>query len=353
MSLEKHFEIVAPPSLDAMDPDYSGYVFVSDIDRTYLDTEIDSIGGLLRAAFEGPERKSNIPGFSTILRAIRRGPLESPQENPLFFVSASPPQMSAKILSKMSLDGVAHDGVVFKNQLRHVRSGNFKKLREQLSYKLSALLIMWRKLPKNCKIIFFGDDSESDALVFSLFAEIVAGVLKGRVLKDLLQYLGVQRKDAVAIAWGAKFIKEARFPVHAAFINLETGSQPSYYEKLGPFLFPTDNSLQVALSLVEFDLIRARAVVSVARDSVIHHDMSPAELASSLEEGAIRGLYSSDTLESFWPLLEKNGFLPPRKLIKSLEKHEGSVKQIKAWQFEAKPMHINQLKTKYSAEGRY
>jgi hypothetical protein len=353
MSLEKHFELVLPTALDRLDAAFDGYIFVSDIDRTYLDTQIDSLGGLLRAAFETPERKANIPGFSTILRAVRRGPHEAPQKNPLFFLSASPPQISAKIFTKMKLDGVEHDGVIFKNQLRHIQSGNFNKLREQLSYKLAALMLLWARSPKNAKIIFFGDDSESDAVVISLFAEVVAGGIRGLELSELLTSLGVGKAEALHVGWASRNLGEPRFPVHAAFINLETGSQPNYYERLGPFLFATESSLQVALTLAEFGLIRARAVVSVARDIILHHDVSPQELAATIEVGAIRGLYSTDTIEAFWPLLQSNGFLPIRPFVKSLEALQGSVKEVKSWRFSYKKQSFNELKKKYSDEGRY
>ncbi|HVJ65364.1 MAG TPA: phosphatase domain-containing protein [Bdellovibrionota bacterium] len=353
MSLEKHFELVLPAALKKLDPNFDGYIFVSDIDRTYLDTQIDSLGGLLRAAFETPERKTNIPGFSIVLRAVRRGPFEVAQANPLYFLSASPPQISAKIFAKMKLDGVEHDGVIFKNQLKHIQSGNFNKLREQLSYKLAGLLQLWSRSPKNAKLIFFGDDSESDAVVFSLFAEIVAGGVRGRELYQLLRYLGVGRPEAIQVAWASRNLGEASFPVHAAFINLETGSQPHYYDRLGPFLFATESSLQTALTLAEFGLIRARAVVSVARDLVLQHDVSPQEMADAIESGASRGLYSTDTIEAFWPLLQSNGFLPARPFVKSLEALQGSIKEVKSWRFWYKKHSLTELKKKYSDEGRY
>lgn len=353
MSLEKHFELVLPTALKNLDPSFDGHIYISDIDRTYLDTQIDSLSGLFRAAFEAPERKTNVPGFSIILRAVRRGPFEVPQINPLCFLSASPPQMASKILAKMQLDAVEHDGIIFKNQLKHVRSGNFNKLREQLSYKLAALMLVWEIVPKTSKLIFFGDDSESDALVFSLFSEILAGGARGRTLYRLLSYLGVGRPEAMRLAWSSRRFGEAKFPVSAAFINLQTDSQPQYYDSLAPFLFATKNSLQVALTLAEFGLIRARAVVSVARDLVMYHDVSPKDLAESIESGAARGLYSTDTIESFWPLLQSNDFLPKRPFVKSLEAHQGSIREVKSWRFQYKKLTLNELKKKYSDEGRY
>src|SRR5688572_26893902 len=140
--------ILVPDSVYRIPKNYSGLVVVSDVDRTYLDTQIHSLGGLLRAAFERPERKHNVPGFSLLLRALRRGAEDAPAKNPLFFVSSSPPQIGPTLRAKMDLDGIEHDGLILKDQLRHVRAGHFKKLREQLGYKLGAFLSLWYFLPK-------------------------------------------------------------------------------------------------------------------------------------------------------------------------------------------------------------
>jgi hypothetical protein len=88
--------IEIPDSVYRIPKNYSGLIIVSDIDRTYLNTEIHSIGGLLKTAFERPERKSNVPGFSLLLRALRRGATDDPQKSPLFFLSASLADLTRK-----------------------------------------------------------------------------------------------------------------------------------------------------------------------------------------------------------------------------------------------------------------
>ncbi|MBS1983162.1 MAG: DUF2183 domain-containing protein [Bdellovibrionales bacterium] len=349
--LTKRSNIEVPIRASLIPRDYDGYVFISDIDKTYLATQIDSLGGLLRTAFEAPESKGNVPGFSIVLRAVRRGAAETPMENPLFFVSASPPQMRAKLAAKMEMDGIEHDGMICKNQLSHVRRGAFKKLREQIGYKLEALLSLWLELPVNCKIVLFGDDSESDAVVYSLFAEILAGNIKGRELHVLLSQLGVFREDALGIAWGARRVQLAS-PVRAAFINLETGSQASYYSRFGSFIYPTDNSLQTAIALYEQGLIRDRAVKSIGRELVLQYDFGPRDLADSLEAGARRGLYMIETLDKLWHMLHEAAVLPAPVARPA---QEGAVTQLnpKRWEWQGTKTSLSELKKRYSDEGRY
>lgn len=341
-----------PPALASLDRGYDGYVFISDIDKTYLATQIDSLAGLLKTAFETAERKENVPGFSIVLRALRRGGGEEATRNPLFFVSASPPQMAAKIEEKMEIDGIDHDGIVFKNQLEHVRRGKFGKLREQIGYKLGAFLSIWLNLPPKAKIVFFGDDSESDAVVVSLFSEIAMKNIAGKELMRLLAYLGVFREESLRIAWLARQVKEASSPVSAAFINLDTGSNANYYSRLSPFIYPTENSLQTMLALYEQGLVRQLAVRSVCRQMVLRYDFDSQEIVNSLVLGAKRGLYSRSTLEHIWAALHVEGLLAalPARWVESLDETQ---LQIKRWNFCPQKLGFRELRARYSEEGKY
>ncbi|MEO5667493.1 MAG: phosphatase domain-containing protein, partial [Bdellovibrionota bacterium] len=306
----KKSHITLPESLKDLPKDYAGYVVISDIDKTYLATQIDSIGGLLKTALETAEAKDNIPGFSIVLRALRRGAAAEAQQNPIYFVSASPPQMQATLMAKMELDGIEHNGIVFKDQMQHVRRRDFKKLKEQIGYKLEALLLLWLSLPHSCKLILFGDDSESDPAIYSLFCDILGGVVRGPELRNLLVSLGVFSEEGDKILELADRLRDTTFPVEFAFINLVTGSQAAYYSRFGPHFFATENSLQIALTLFEKNLIRERAVRSIGRDLALYYDFSPQRLLESLKVGALRGLYGYETLRKLWTMLAQARVLP-------------------------------------------
>lgn len=347
--------ITLPEQLSKMDPAFEGYVIISDIDKTYLATQIDSIGGLLRTAFETPESKDNVPGFSIILRALRRGGAEQPAKNPLFFVSASPPQMRAALSTKMQIDGVEHEGIIFKDQLEYVRSGEFKKLREQIGYKVSALLNLWLHSPKKSKWILFGDDSESDPVIYSLIDEILSGRLRGETLSRILMYLRVFPEESQKIMDLVKKLPVENYsPVRYVFINLATGSQPNYYMKYGPRLYATENSLQVAITLFEEGLIRERAVGSVAREMVLHYDFEPRKLLQSAQRGARRGFYSYSVLEKLWLTLFQVRAFPPMENIAEF-KSEAVIFRgpIQSQSYSNQREYFETLKNRYSEEGRY
>jgi hypothetical protein len=347
--------IKLPEGVKDIPKDYSGFVVISDIDKTYLATQIDSIGGLLKTAFETAETKDNIPGFSIILRALRRGAGAEPQATPLFFVSASPPQMRQTLLAKMEIDGIEHNGIIFKDQLVHVRRRDFKKLKEQIGYKLEALLALHAQLPPQCKYILFGDDSESDPAIYSLFCDVLGGVLRGQELSDLLATLGVYPEESRKVVKLSESLGAPTFPVENVFINLVTGSQPAYYARFGPHFYATDNSLQVALTLFEKNLIRERAVRSVGRDLVLFHDVNPSRLLESLKQGAFRGLYGIDTLRKLWVTLSQERILPVPSAEDLEAVEEGELTRLSRhrWLEEMAKGDWRSVRRRYDEEGRY
>jgi len=90
----------------ALPEDYRGPVITSDIDRTYLESSIHSLRGLVRTALESAEEKRAFAGMIPLYHALRHGPGETPRQTPLYFVSASPPQMEEVLREKMALDGI-------------------------------------------------------------------------------------------------------------------------------------------------------------------------------------------------------------------------------------------------------
>jgi hypothetical protein len=351
----KKSHIKLPESLKDLPHDYSGYVVISDIDKTYLATQIDSIGGLLKTAFETAEAKDNIPGFSIVLRALRRGAASEAQNNPIYFVSASPPQMQETLMAKMELDGIEHNGIVFKDQLQHVRRRDFKKLKEQIGYKLEALLLLWLAVPHSSKLILFGDDSESDPAIYSLFCDILGGMVRGPTLRSLLMSLGVFAEEMEKILKLADRITDVSFPVEFVFINLVTGSQAPYYSRFGPHFYATENSLQVALTLYERNLIRERAVRSIGRDLALYYDLSPQRILESLKFGAQRGLYGYSTLRKLWLMLAQARVLPEPQAEDLEDTEVGEVTRLnrQRWVEEMGRGDLKSLKLRYSEEGRY
>src|SRR5262245_60448620 len=116
------------------DPDYQGDICICDIDGTYLATDLTSVRKMLAIPFQFAVDKTTIPGAVSLLREWRHGPGERSRFTPLYFVSASPPQLRRVLERKMLLDGVEFDGISFKDQLSLALRGRISELRNQAGY---------------------------------------------------------------------------------------------------------------------------------------------------------------------------------------------------------------------------
>ncbi|MFO0575590.1 MAG: hypothetical protein U1A78_16465 [Polyangia bacterium] len=308
-----------------------------DLDKTYLQTEFDTVRQLLRTAFEGPEDKRTVPGAATLLRELKRGapPSGGPSEpgRPsggarICFISGSPRQMRRVLTEKLRLDGVEYDEFILKPNLRNMLTGRFRAMREQVGYKLPALLTGRAGVQAETHEVCFGDDAESDGFIYSLYGDVLAG----RVAKDLLERIltdaGVYPGDAARAVSLAAALPRAD-AVERIFIHLDRRSPPSRFDRYGLRLVPVYNYFQVALVLYQDRRLTAAAVVRVAVEMVDKHGYSIEVLRNSLHDLLRRWRLRSDAVQALGAaiaegageqdLLPALGALPgTRDLLRSL-----------------------------------
>ena len=80
------------------------HVYRWDLDKTYLETDFDSLRGLVRSATEPASAKRAVPGAAALLRAISGQP-----GSRVFILSGSPVQMRRTLEEKLALDGVTFE----------------------------------------------------------------------------------------------------------------------------------------------------------------------------------------------------------------------------------------------------
>lgn len=182
-----------------LEPDYRGPAYIWDIDKTWLDTRISQVKGMLKIPFEFAIDKRALPGTTALLHALRDGPTGR-EHRPLYFITASPPFIRKSIERKMLIDGIEFDGITYKDQVEVARRWQFGSLREHTAFKLGALLLLARAFPIGTDVYMFGDDAERDPLIYSMFADICAGRLRGDRLVAVQQGLGVLPEYARDVA---------------------------------------------------------------------------------------------------------------------------------------------------------
>jgi len=254
-----------------------------DLDKTYLRTEFDTVRDLVRTAFERADEKRTNPGAATLLREMSRAGVS------IHILSGSPEQMRRRLEDKLRLDGITWDSFVLKPNLQNMLRLRFRALKDQLGYKLPALLDARTALGESdARETLVGDDAEADAFVYSLYADIMAG----RAGEELVQQIGVRGRvyDDVLekVQRCVKLVKGAPV-VERILIHLEQQTPPGDFAIYGPRVVPFYNYLQSAFVVYEDGRLPAQGVLRVATELVTQHRFDGDSLARSYHDLGKRG----------------------------------------------------------------
>jgi hypothetical protein len=283
-----------------------------DLDKTYLRSEFETLRQLWRTAWERGEDKIEVPGVPEVFKALKASAERAGRPLAVHFISASPPQIGKAIRDKLALDGVPYDGIVFKDQLRHIRRGKFRNLREHVGFKLRELMRGRLAIDAAPDEMLFGDDWESDPLTYSAYADVVAGLMRGRELEAFLVRIGVDRSAVPELVALAEQIQPAPQSVRRIFINLARRTPPAKLQAFGPRLVPTFNYFQSAVVLAADGVLDRTGVTDVGRALAGRATYTPAQLDNSLADLIRRGCVSEWTAQSLVRPLRREGLLPAR-----------------------------------------
>ncbi len=318
---------VGSDTAPAAQGDASAVTYRWDLDKTYLRTEFESLRQMVKIPFESAADKVHLPGVPQLIRALRRS-AEARGERPyVFFLSASPPQIGAAIREKLALDGIEYDGITFKDQLRNLMRGRFRSLREQVGYKLGELLASRLRGPAAAREVLFGDDWESDPLIYSLYADVIAGALRPEALSRILTSLAVERGALDrALQLAGEVVEAGSADVVARiYINLERRTPPGRFQPFGPRLVPAFNYFQTAASLFEIGLLDAAGLPEVGAALVEQDDSTLEGLRNSLDDLVRRGHLRPETRFAVSRALGRAGMADPGRGERAL------AARIRAW----------------------
>lgn len=257
-----------------------------DLDKTYLRTEFDTVRDLVKTALERPDEKRTNPGASTLLREMVRAGIS------VHILSGSPEQMRRRLEDKLRLDGISWDSFTLKPNLQNVLRLRFRAVKDQLGYKLPALLQARATLGDDdearCRETLFGDDAEADAFVYSLYADVVAGKVGEEILLEICERGRVYPDVIATILRYARLIEPAD-AVERILIHLERQTPPGDFHVYGPRAVPFYNYLQAAFVVHEDGRLPAEAVLRVAVELIVQHRFDGDALARSYLDLARRG----------------------------------------------------------------
>lgn len=286
-------------------------VFVWDLDKTYLDTTFETLRGLIRTVREKAFQKRNVPGTATLVRALRDDWQEKHRgrkDFPIYFITASPPQLERKIHDKLAFDGIYPFGLFCKDNLQNIAPKRWWRLTQQIGYKLQALLQLRLHLSPNVRQILWGDDSEADAVIYSLYSDLCSRRLGDKEAAQILRHFKVMGNQVDTILRLREDIPE-QDPVEKIYINLAADTDADYYLKFGRRILPTYNTFQLTLDLHQDHRLGAAQVVKVAKDLVQNFNFGVEELENGFDELVRRPVLADKTVASILPVLKENRLL--------------------------------------------
>jgi hypothetical protein len=260
-----------------------------DLDKTYLRTDFDTVRDLFRTAVERPDQKRAVPGAAALMRELGRAGVE------IHILSGSPEQLRSRLEEKLRLDGARWASLTLKPNLENMLRLRFRALRGQLGYKLPALLrrrceLRSQRAPDGTLVreVLLGDDAEADAFVYSLFADICAGVVGPSALADVMRRGGAYEDTILDAVRFASYVEKGPV-VERILIHLDRQSSPADFRMFGPRVVPFYNYLQAAFVLHEDGRIPARSVLRVAQDLAYAHNFDESALSRSYLDLSRRG----------------------------------------------------------------
>ncbi len=253
-------------------------VYRWDLDKTYLDTDFESMRGLLRSAVESARSKKAIPGATSLLRELAR---ERPGWRPrIVLLSGSPTQMRSVLELKLRMDGIRWDEFTLKDTLGSLRRGRFRAVKDQFGYKLPRLLEGRIGMGPAVREILFGDDAEADALIYSVYADVIAGKVAAVELSRLMEAAGAY-PDAIVAALAAQKRVARADAVDRIFIRLDRGVERWSFAALGARVVPVRTWFEAALALAASGELPAEGLARV-HDAGTYSPEDVGEAAASL-----------------------------------------------------------------------
>ena len=259
-----------------------------DLDKTYLRTDFDTLRDIVRTALERPDQKMTNPGASTLLREMVRAGVS------VHILSGSPEQMRRRLEDKLRLDGITWQSFTLKPNLQNLVRFRFRAIRDQLGYKLPALLRA-RAVESaaaqdaDSRETLFGDDAEADAFVYSLYADVLAGRASDRLLVEVLERGRVYPDVIAGAVEDARMLEQHDDVVERILIHLERQTPPDDFRHYGGRAVPFYNYLQAAFVLFEDARLSADAVLRVAVELAVDHHFDGDALGRSYLDLARRG----------------------------------------------------------------
>ena len=165
------------------------------------------------------------------------------------------------------------------------------------------------QLKEDVRQVLWGDDSESDAVIYNLYSDICSRRIGPHDLRQILGQFWVTGEQVDIILQLQSRIPE-KDPVEKIYINLAEDTDPDYYLKFGRRTVPTYNSFQTALDLYQDNRLDFERLINVAQDMTNNYDFTNDELCRSFDELIRRKVLAEPFVSKVTKELQGHGIVP-------------------------------------------
>lgn len=259
---------------------------ICDIDKTYLETEFESLVRMARIAFESASDKITVSGASEVLRALRWGddtadPIPGePWPRPLHFVSSSPPQLRPVLEEKLMIDDLDWTSDTFKDQAYNLLMGRMDLLRHHVAYKSLAILGIVAQAGPGASFTMIGDNAESDAFIYLGIKLIAERLLTPKAYAQYLEIAGVEKDVSAEVVAVVKNLPKST--VRGILIRDVPGYSLVRESPLTDSVRSFDNFFQAALLLMGDGMIAPSLLWPLVRSFHNLHGIGLPQIAGML-----------------------------------------------------------------------
>ena len=302
---------------------------ICDIDKTYLETEFESLVRMARIAFESASEKVTVAGASEVLRTLRWGedgdfdfpPSEGlPKEKwprPLHFVSSSPPQLRPVLEEKLMMDDLDWTSDTFKDQAYNLLMGRMDLLRHHVAYKSLAILSIVAQAGPDARFSMIGDNAESDSFIYLGVKLVTERLLSPKGYAEYLEIAGVEKVVSAEVVATIKNLPKSRID------NILIRNVPGYSlvreSPLTDVVQSFDNFFQAALLFAASGLIDPGHTWNLSRSFHNHDGLTLSQVAGTLAALAQAPQVTMELRKAAQGALEKTQTTPDPEAFKAME----------------------------------
>ncbi|MBJ79866.1 MAG: hypothetical protein CMH60_00955 [Myxococcales bacterium] len=313
-------------------------IFRWDLDKTYLKTEFSTAKDLIKTFFQKAEDKEVFAGATALIQALDNLP-----ESHTTFISGSPRPMRKVLEKKLELDGVHIDSLTLKPNFSNALRGRFRALKEQVGYKLPALLEQRLLIEPGAKEICFGDDAEADAFIYSLYGDVIVGVISPNRLKRIMTLAGSyedQIDQALELYVEIKKRDERVNPIESIFIHLEGRSGPKRFDVYGQRVVPIYNYFQAALVLYTQTRLDMDTLLALTQNILAHPRLNEKRLANSAQDLVRRNYLATSILDE---CLQGARTLGDKELVECFERASRRTRELDTEELQKAPDEVETI----------